>query len=114
MVKLTKEQIAEIIKLYSEGKTSIELAKMFNVSQPTILYHVNPKIKSRAIQISNVKYKSLSPEEKQVRRLKRKEYFTAYMRNRYKNNEEFRNKHKERVKGVKENDTSACAWKNKK
>jgi DNA-binding transcriptional ArsR family regulator len=88
--KLSPEQIAEIIKLYSEGVTAKELAIRYGVKQPTISYHVNTTTKPKALQLSNKRYKNLSIEEKKARSKKHAEYLKKYMYNRYHNDEEFR------------------------
>ena len=94
MPKLSKTQIAEIIKLYSEGKTHIELAKMFNVSQPTISYHTNPEVRQRTIKQASEDFKSLSIEERRVKYKKRQEYTKNWLKNKYKTDPEWREKMK--------------------
>ena len=97
-MKLTKEQIKEIKEL-SKEKNSYELAKLFNVSQNTIMYWISNRDKQI---IRNKNYvKNLSKERKHKLYLRQKEYQKIYFMNRYRTNEVFRNKVKERAKEYK-------------
>lgn len=65
MPKITSSQRTEIIDLYYLGNNKAEIARMFNVSQQTIHYIVNPEK-----QASNARQKkaNYSPEKNKVRK----------------------------------------------
>jgi len=92
MAKLTKLQVLEIQKAYGEGKTCMELAGAYGVSQPTISYHINPGLKQRSIERTKKMYGELTADQKKALTNSKKEYIKVYMRNRYKNDMEFRKK----------------------
>lgn len=92
MNKLTPIQLLEIKKLRDEGMTLTELAKRFNVRQPTITYHVNPLARARVIKRVVESFRNSSPEKKKEFYLKRKAYSKKYLLNRYHNDKEFREK----------------------
>jgi hypothetical protein len=94
-MKLTKKQI-EFIKLNKGKITQISLANKFKVSLSTIRYHQNPKTRKYVIQKAKSEYHSLSPERKKQRNNKQREYLTNYIRNRLKNDKEFKRKFYER------------------
>jgi predicted DNA-binding protein YlxM (UPF0122 family) len=96
MRKLNKDQIAEIVKLYSTGKTTVEIAKMFNVSQPNITYWTNPASRQKRIDHAAKTWMNKTPEEKKLSSRKKKDYLRNYMRKRYQTDETFRKKQIER------------------
>ena len=96
MTKLTKKQIEEIRKLHKEGMKVKELAIKFKVQLRTIRYWLWYREKSLEIQKNYDK--NMNPEKKKERYNKYKEYRNNYFKNKYTNDEEFRNKHIERVK----------------
>lgn len=101
-MKLTKEQIEQIIIMYREGKgdyTTYELAKQFNVSQNTIVYWVSNRDKQ--IEKNKRYVKNLSKEKRHKIYLKRKEYQKIYFKNRYNTNPDFREKVKTRAREYK-------------
>ena len=67
MKKLTLEQIEEIKKLKKDGISTYEIAKRFNISQSSVIYHTNEEYKKRN------NYES------------RKEYLRKYQNKRYHN-----------------------------
>lgn len=96
MRKLNKNQIDEIVKLYSTGKTTVEIAKMFNVSQPNITYWTNPVSRQKRIDHAAKTWMNKTPEEKKAASRKKKDYLRNYMRKRYQTDEVFRKKQIER------------------
>ena len=96
-MKLSKEQIKEIIILNKEGKTQSELAEEFKVCQATILYWVNAKYANEKKLKERIYYKNLPQKKKKEMYEKRKEYNKNYHRERYKNDFEFRRKQIDRV-----------------
>jgi len=98
MSKLNKEQIEEIKEL-KKTKNPIEIAKLFNVSPPTIRYWTGRREKQ--IKESIERIKNLSKEEKKKRYNKQKEYQKNYHRNKYLNDETFREKAKKRSREYK-------------
>lgn len=101
MVKLTKLQIEEIKKLRLEGRTILSIARQFNVAQLTIIYWTNDETRKKIIDKSKNIWNKKTPEEKKQEFQNRKEYMRNYMRNKYQNNQEFRNKEKLRQINIK-------------
>jgi transposase-like protein len=101
MKKLTKEQVAEIIKLKSEGISVQELAIKFNVAKQTILYWTDENYKKLSKDGSIRRFKELSTEKKKEIYDKKKEYMKNYMKIRYNSDPVFRQKHIELVKSKK-------------
>ena len=97
-MKLTKEQIEEIRKLYSEGNKIVELSRKYNVSKTTIRYYVNEDYKKKILKSNVAWFKKLPLERRRIYYKKRLAYQTNYQRTRYNNDEIFRNKQKARVK----------------
>ena len=84
--KLTPENIEEMRKLREQGWSFEAIARHFNVSQPTVIYHLNPKTRERVIQRTK---EWIKKHQKRVREYWRKCYWTI---------PEFREKHKERAR----------------
>jgi len=97
-MKLTKEQIEEI-KLLKGKKSSFEIAKDFGVSQSAIIYWSSNREKS--IQRAKEYTKNLSKEKKKELYDMQREYQKVYRKNRYKIDQEFREKIKERSREYK-------------
>ena len=89
-MKLTKNQIEELISLKNEGISVIELSKKLNVAESTIYYHISSKQKENSIKRALKHYHNLSNEEKRKRRKKHYQYNKAYIKNKYHNDPEFR------------------------
>lgn len=103
MAKLTKEQRENIKRLYEQGVNTYDLAKIFEVSQSSIMYWIFPSKKRKELSNKSKRlYKSKSPEEKKAKQQKEKSYFAEYFKQRYHNEPEFRQKHIERVMRSKE------------
>ncbi len=98
MKKLTKKQVEEIRKLYSEGLSVKVLADQFNVSHLTIRYWVNEELRKKIKELTVNAFKKRPIEERRAINRKYAEYRKNYSRNRYQNEEAFRNKVKKRMK----------------
>lgn len=99
-MKLTKEQIKEIKRLYKEGEfNTYQLAEKFNVSQPTIHYWVKSRKQAIKRNVENMKNKS--PEERRRIFATQREYQREYHRKRYQEDQFFREKQKERSRKSK-------------
>ena len=96
MPKLSKEQIESIKKLSNEGKRQFEIVKELNIPQTIVNYWVSSR--ERQINYSKNRVKSLSKKERQEIYKRQYPYRKKYFMERYKNDEEFRNKVKERMK----------------
>lgn len=95
-MKLTKEQVEEIIQLYEEGMSQVDLAERFGVSQPTINYWINEDGRKTKIKKVIENYNNKSEDEKRRLSRKKSEYMRKYISKRYKSDEEFRSKWLER------------------
>ena len=97
MTRVTKKQIEEIKRLSSEGKKQKDIAVIIKISKTAVLYHLNGDYAEGRKIRSKEAYKKLSKKEKRELYLKRKEYTKKYLKDRYKNDFQFRRKHIERV-----------------
>lgn len=97
---MNKEQIELMKKLKIEGSTTREIAKKLNISQATVCYWLSNR--EQVIERNKIYSKNLSKEKKKEKYNKSKEYFKNYFKERYKNDPEFRRKHIERVKRIKQ------------
>lgn len=98
MPKLNKEEIKSIKELI-KIKTSREVAKLFDVSQNTIIYWTTDreKIKKRNIE----RYRKKSKKEKKRICQKQREYQKNYHKDKYNNDMIFREKAKKRAREYK-------------
>lgn len=56
MGKVTQELLQEFIRLYEEGKSTVDLQKMFNIDRSTITYHFKKHgIKTRSVRKVDIK-----------------------------------------------------------
>jgi DNA-binding transcriptional ArsR family regulator len=94
-MKLTKNQINLIKEKHKSGIKLRELAKEFKVSHSTIDYHLNKE--RRYAQIKKSFDKKPIEERRAIWRKKGK-YINNWIKNKYKIDESFRNKIKERSK----------------
>jgi DeoR/GlpR family transcriptional regulator of sugar metabolism len=102
MKKLTTEQINQIKELYSKGDvTQKKLSLLFNVTQQTINYYVNESENKKRREYFMIWYNKLPKEKKRAIYERKKEYVREYIKNRYKNDLEFREKIKQRSKAYK-------------
>ena len=113
MAKLTKEQREKIKELYEQGVNTYDLAKIFEVSQSSIMYWISsPDRRAELSKQSAAKYKARTPEQKKAKQKREKSYFAEYFKQRYHNEPEFRKKHIERVMKSKERIERREKWKN--
>jgi len=106
MMHLTKEEISEIIFMKCENFQVKEICEKFHIQKGTFYHHTNPEFRERMKAYSRKLYSTIPLEKKRERLAKRREYQRHYHQNRYKNDEEFRNKQLERMK-VKALDNSS-------
>lgn len=97
-MKLTEEQIKEIRKLRKEGMLLRQIAGKFKVTSSTIRYYISEKERERVNKTARDCWKNLSNEKKKEIYLKRKKYMKEYQRNKYKNDEVWREKQKKRTR----------------
>ena len=100
--KLSLSQIEEIKEIHKTKKIIIkELAEQFNVCTDTIRYHLFENYRIKRAKYYRERYQNLSKEVKKLQYEKKKPYYKEYMKNRYKTNELFREKQKERARNYK-------------
>ena len=87
--KVTDIMAQEMKKLREEGKTFREIAVIYNVALSTIQYHVSPGEKEKNKKLVYERRKKLGPTSKQYPE-RRREYMRNYMKDRYNNDPEFR------------------------
>ena len=88
-MKLNKEHIEEIKRLSESGDSIRSIAKLFQVSHSTISYHLN---KEAARKTRRRWWNNLTKERRKEYYDKRKPYLAKYMKKRYNEDEEFREK----------------------
>ena len=93
MKKLTEAKIIRIRELHKEGMKQIDLAKKFDVRQSTINYWLLTKEgrKSKNKKVIE-RFRNKSPEERSAIYKKRLPYLKKYMKTRYREDKEFRDK----------------------
>lgn len=88
--KVTPEIKVQMQELRDEGWTWKRIAEKFDLCSSTVRYHLAPgameKTKRRATKAMRKKFFNMTDEEKR----KRREYQRDYMRTRYQNDPEFR------------------------
>jgi hypothetical protein len=100
-MKTTKEQINKIELLRKEGKKYKEIAEILGIDINKARYWADSNLRKNMI-VSSRKWLLNKPiEQRRVIYNKRKEYFKKYIRERYHNDEQFREKHKERCRKSK-------------
>ena len=95
--KLKPSDIEEMKKLIKTGVTQKALCKIYDVSISTIQYHLNPKTNAYEKKRLNDYTKNLTKEQKLKKIQKHKPYLKQYIKERYNNDEEFRNRFKKIV-----------------
>ena len=96
MTKVTKQQKELMKELRSKGLSYKEIADKLNIKPNIVQYHLNEESRIKSIDRCKKNYKKLSSEEKKKLTKKRVPYMREYLNKRYKTDEEFREKHKER------------------
>ena len=97
-MRITKEQIELMRKMYSQGKTQMELAKELKIPQSKVSYWVGKKTRETSIKNAKERFNRLTPKQKREYYQSRREYNRIYMNNRYRNDPDFKNKIRERSK----------------
>ena len=96
MVKITKEQIEKIRELKSKGLTHLAIAKELGINTSTVFYWLSEENRRKVIEKIKSRFRILSPESKKIIFNSRREYQKNYCFKRYKEDEAFRAKVKER------------------
>lgn len=88
--KLKPEDVKKMKELRKNGVSVVRLAKMFNVGTSTIQYHTskNQKEQNRARAMRS--YRKMTKKERREKSQKAQPYKSAYMRERYQEDSEFR------------------------
>lgn len=93
MNKIITPEIAKSIKVMREkGLTIKAIANHFNVCYDTVKYCINEDYRKNKINSQKKWFNSLSQKRKQEIYTKRKEYIKAYIKRRYNNDSEYREK----------------------
>lgn len=97
-MKLTSDQINDIIFQRKEGKTIYQIAEEFKVSGATISYHTDNKQKERMSKNAINWYKKQTQKKKKEINKKRYPYIKNYVKSHYQNDPIYRKKFIEYVK----------------
>ena len=98
MKRINNQQKELMKKLREQGKSYRAIGKELGFNHNTILYHLNEKIRKKRIKENVERFRKKPLEERRKEYAKRKDYIRNYQANKYKTNEEFRIKERERVK----------------
>ncbi len=95
-MKLTKNEINEIIELRNKGDKVEDIARKFNTTKSTITYWTNEesRINKNKKSIANFRKKTLK-QRQEIYKI-RLPYLTNYQRRRYNEDKEFREKMKKK------------------
>jgi len=95
-MRITNKQIKEIEKLGKEGKKQSEVANILKINVSTVWYHIDPERKKKKIQEQIDYFRSKSLKERQRVYKQKTDYLREYMKKRYKTDEDFRERMKQR------------------
>lgn len=96
--KITPEILKNMQNLKKENISNDKIAKMFNIAGSTVSYWLSEKQKKNAIKRAKKFYKEkMTKEEKSLSNKKRYNYKKDYLKERYNNDEEFRERYKKYV-----------------
>jgi predicted transcriptional regulator len=88
--KVTPEMVKQMKELKEKGLASYDIAKKLGVSQSTVLYHLNPDYRKKLMAKALERVKRIT-----VKSPKKIEYTREYIKRRYREDEEFRERFKE-------------------
>lgn len=91
---MNKETIKLIRKKVKDGMKYREIARELKLSVTTIIYHTSKENKIRRVNQSKEYFNKLPEEKKQRIYKERKDYINNYLKDKYKNDEEYREKKK--------------------
>lgn len=101
-MKLSQEQIDEIIELKEKGISTIFLAEKFEVTPRTIYWNLNPiEHRKKMREYQKKWYNRLSKKQKKKMFARKREYQRKYHRERYASDPEFRKIQLERSNNYK-------------
>lgn len=95
-MKITAKQIDRMRVLREAGIKQSAIALELGVTQGVVSYYIGNGTREKRIKAAIDRFKNLSPENKKKVYQSRKEYIRNYMKNRYNNDEVFREKMKAR------------------
>jgi transposase len=88
--KITPEDLEEMKRLREEGLSYKEIAKRFNVTYSTALYHLSEREKEMNKKRAMKSLSKLTKKQIKEKQKKQQPYRSAYYKDRYNNDEEFR------------------------
>lgn len=93
--KVTPEMLIEMKKLKQKGFNYTEIGKIFGVAYSSVQYHLDKKTKLLKLKAANKFNSKLTKKEVHLKNKKRQPYLNKYMKERYNEDEKFREKIKE-------------------
>ena len=93
-MKITPEIQIKIKELIDKGEKQLNIAKQFGISQCAVRYYSSDDKRKEIINYNTNWFKNLPQERKKKYYKSRKKSILAYLNNKYKTNEEFREKTK--------------------
>jgi len=97
-MKLTTEQITEIIFMKNSKIPTKEIIGKFQIAKGTIYWHTNPLYRERLRKYQREWYSKLTKEQKTKIFESKKDYQRIYHKERYERDDEFRKKQQESSK----------------
>jgi transposase len=91
--KVTPEMMVEMEKLRKQGLTYPEIAEKFGISLAIVYYHLNPEYRRKRLEREGRRQKTRKVREYNAKRRRSEEYRRMrreYMRERYREDAEFR------------------------
>lgn len=88
--KVTPKMGKEMKELRAGGMSYQEISKKFGLSKNASIYHLNPIQRRKSIKRAIKSYSKLSKTFSKQKERKRQKYKNSYIKDRYKNDEEFR------------------------
>lgn len=97
--KVSPKDEIEMKDLYRGGLSSIKIAEMFGLSKEAVLYHVNPKYRMKSLNRSKA-WQKRHRTKRSMRKANKKHqaYRSAYIKDRYANDPEFKKRLIEMIK----------------
>ena len=79
-------------KLFKEGKNFSQIAKEVGLVKSTVIYHLVPETREKDLKRQVEYFRNLPPKKKREIYLSRKDYVNEWLKKKYKEDKEFREK----------------------
>jgi len=100
-MRITEDLKSKILELRKEGLTYEQISVKLNIKLNQVVYWIKDKYRERVKELNKPKNKIYYYKNKEKINLKRREYNKIYYKNKYKTDEVFREKQKQRSREYK-------------